>query len=98
MSLKSDTLEMAALYGSIILLSLFGIFWDIWSRLLINGVDGIFLLLICLSMAGVFSLALLATLKDARVLLQPAAKPAAASAPAPAASPSPSPASKTEGE
>jgi hypothetical protein len=111
MSLKSDTLELAALYGSIILLSLFGIVWDIWSRLLTNGVDGIFLLLICLSMVGVFTLALLATLKDARALLQPAsapagqsaqskptAKPAAASAPASPANPSPSPVPKTEGE
>jgi hypothetical protein len=111
MILKTETLEMAVLYGSIILLSLFGIVWDIWSRLLTNGVDGIFLLLICLTMAGAFSLELLATLKDARALLQPASgpatqsappkpasKPAASAAPATAANPSPGPTQKTEGE
>lgn len=43
----------------IVVLSLLGLIWDITSGLITSGVDGLFLLLVCLMMGGVFSLQLL---------------------------------------
>ncbi|HEV2222605.1 MAG TPA: hypothetical protein VGR84_06345 [Candidatus Acidoferrales bacterium] len=43
----------------IIALSLLGLIWDVTSGLVTSGVDGIFLLLVCLMMGGIFSLQLL---------------------------------------
>jgi hypothetical protein len=112
MSFKSDMIELLILYAVIVVLSVLGIAWDIWSKLLVSGIDGIFLLLICLSMAGAFSLELLATAKTAGLIKPvklfgqkaaespsgpaPAAKPAATAAPA--ANPSPGSGVKAEGK
>jgi hypothetical protein len=93
MTFRSDILELAAINLVLILFSLIGIVWDIWSRLLFNGIDGILLLLVCLMMGGIFSLQLLLDLKNAGMLHSIKffhRKPAAAVAPAssaPSASP-----------
>jgi hypothetical protein len=52
-------LEVGVIALVMVLLSLLGVVWDIASGLLISGIDGIFLLLVCLMMGGVFSLQLL---------------------------------------
>lgn len=104
MSFKNDMMELLILYAVLVILSLLGIVWDISSGLLTSGLDGIFLLLVCLSMAGIFTLMLLHTLKTAG-LLKPVklfgrkaaeekpAEPAAASP-----NPAPNPAAKVEGK
>jgi len=61
-------MELLILYAVLVVLSLLGIVWDIASGLLTSGLDGIFLLLICLSMAGVFALMLLHTAKSMGLL------------------------------
>jgi hypothetical protein len=68
MSFKRQVMELLILYAVLVLLSLLGIVGDIWSGLLTNGIDGIFLLLVCLVMAGVFTLMLLHTAKTAGLL------------------------------
>jgi bacteriorhodopsin len=68
MSFKSDIVELLILYAVLLILSLLGIVWDIWSGLLTNGIDGIFLLLVCLAMAGTFALMLLHTAKTMGLL------------------------------
>lgn len=52
-------IEVAILSIVIIALSLLGLIWDFTSGLITAGVDGIFLLLVCLMMGGIFSLQLL---------------------------------------
>ena len=112
MSFKSDMIGLLILYAVIVLLSVVGIVWDIASRLLVSGLDGIFLLLICLSMAGVFSLEFFVTAKTAGLIKPvklfgrkaaespagsaPAANPAAPAAPA--ANPASNPGSNAEGK
>ena len=54
--------------GLFILLSLWGIVWDITSGLLASGIDGIMLVFVCLLMGGIFSLMLLLLLHSAGVL------------------------------
>jgi hypothetical protein len=49
-----------------LLLSLLGIVWDIASGLITAGIDGIFLLLVCLMIGAVFSLQLLYTIYQRR--------------------------------
>ncbi|HEV2314019.1 MAG TPA: hypothetical protein VGR94_01830 [Candidatus Acidoferrales bacterium] len=51
-------IEVAIFSLVIIALSLLGLIWDITSGLITSGVDGIFLLLVCLMMGGIFSLQL----------------------------------------
>ena len=98
---------MSALCVLFILLSLWGIVWDITSGLLTSGIDGIMLLAICLMMGGIFSLMLVVMLWQAGLIpifkpkakeakeaasSKPAAAPAAKPA-APAPAPPPAPAS-----
>ncbi|MFY9529743.1 MAG: hypothetical protein WAR24_12605 [Candidatus Acidiferrales bacterium] len=59
MNPKTNQIELAAISGLFVLLSLWGIVWDVTSGLLASGIDGIMLLAICLMMGGVFSLELL---------------------------------------
>ena len=99
MKAKSNWIELSALCGLFLLLSVWGIVWDITSGLLTSGIDGIMLLFICLMMGGIFSLMLVAMLWQAGLIplfrkaeVKADAKPAAttkAATPAPAASPAP---------
>ncbi len=52
-------IEVAAIALVMVLLSVLGLVWDFASGLITAGIDGIFLLLICLMVGGVFSLQLL---------------------------------------
>jgi hypothetical protein len=52
-------IEVAIFPVVIVALSLLGLIWDITSGLITSGVDGLFLLLVCLMMGGIFSLQLL---------------------------------------
>jgi predicted lipid-binding transport protein (Tim44 family) len=96
---NSNWIELSGLCALFILLSIWGIVWDVSSGLLTSGIDGIMLLFICLMMGGIFSLMLVVMLWQAGLIPvfkkaegKPAesakAAPAAKSAtPAPAASP-----------
>lgn len=52
-------LEVSAISVVMLILAVLGIVWDIASGLITAGIDGIFLLLVCLMIGGVFSLQLL---------------------------------------
>jgi len=82
MTSKAHRIEIGALCTAAILISLWGIVWDITSGLITSGIDGIMLLLIALMIAGIFSLMFAHMLWQAGLI--PFLKPAAASAaPAP---------------
>jgi hypothetical protein len=82
MTSKAHRIEIGALCTVAILISLWGIVWDITSGLITSGIDGIMLLLIALMIAGIFSLMFAHMLWQAGLI--PFLKPAAASAaPAP---------------
>lgn len=78
MNPKTNQSELAAISGLFVLLSLWGIVWDVTSGLLASGIDGIMLLAICLMMGGVFSLELLLIAHSAGWVKFPARKSAAA--------------------
>jgi hypothetical protein len=87
MTSKAHRIEIGALCTAAILISLWGIVWDITSGLITSGIDGIMLLLIALMIAGIFSLmfahmlwqaGLIPFLKPAPAAAAPAPKPAAA--------------------
>jgi len=98
---KSNWIELSALCALFILLSIWGIVWDISSGLLTSGIDGIMLLFICLMMGGIFSLMLVVMLWQAGLIpvfkktkgkAETSTKPAAAAkSTTPAASASPAP-------
>jgi hypothetical protein len=98
---KSNWIELSALCALFILLSIWGIVWDISSGLLTSGIDGIMLLFICLMMGGLFSLMLVVMLWQAGLIpvfkktkgkAETSTKPAAAAkSTTPAASASPAP-------
>jgi hypothetical protein len=52
-------IEVVAIALVMVLLSVLGLVWDFASGLITAGIDGIFLLLICLMVGGLFSLQLL---------------------------------------
>jgi hypothetical protein len=92
--------ELAALSLVLLALSVVGIVWDIASGLLVTGIDGILLLLVCLMMGGVFTLELFLVGRQAgwvpafggkegkkKDAPQPAARPVSANAAVPAAIP-----------
>ena len=95
MTPKGNWIELAAISALFVLLSVWGVIWDITSGLLAGGIDGIMLLFVCLMTAGIFSLMLLVQLQAAGILPQfggakTAAAPAAAkAAPATAAAAKP---------
>jgi hypothetical protein len=91
MTSKAHRIEIGALCSVAILISLWGVVWDITSGLITSGIDGIMLLLIALMIAGIFSAMLAHMLWQAGLIpfLKPAgaapaapAKPAAVAAPA----------------
>jgi hypothetical protein len=91
MTSKAHRIEIGALCSVAILISLWGIVWDITSGLITSGIDGIMLLLIALMIVGIFSLMLAHMLWQAGLIpfLKPApvaAAPTKAAA-APAAKP-----------
>jgi hypothetical protein len=93
MTSKAHRIEIGALCIAAILISLWGIVWDITSGLITSGIDGIMLLLIALMIGGIFSAMLAHMLWQAGLIpfLKPApaatAPPAKAAAAAPAAKP-----------
>jgi len=93
MNQTQNRIELAAISAFFLLLSLFGIAWSFSSGLIAGGIDGIMLVIICLTMAAVFALQLLLIVRP-QVFSKPAAvapaKPAAAAA-KPAAAPAPAP-------
>jgi hypothetical protein len=97
MTSKAHRIEIGAICIAAILISLWGVVWDITSGLLTSGIDGIMLLLIALMVAGIFSAMLAHMLWQAGLIPflkpapAPAAKPAAAkpAAAAPAATAAP---------
>lgn len=94
MKSKSTALEISAICAFFILIALWGVVYDITSGLLTSGIDGIMLLIVSATMAGVFFLILLAELNRSGILptpkfLRAEPKPAAAVKPAAAAAPKP---------
>jgi len=98
MTSKAHRIEIGALCIAVIIISLWGIIWDITSGLIASGIDGIMLLLIALMIGGIFSAMLAHMLWQAGLIpfLKPApapaskpaaAKPAAAATAAPAVKP-----------
>jgi len=83
MTSKAHRIEIGALCIAVILISLWGIVWDISSGLITSGIDGIMLLLIALMIGGIFSLMFAHMLWQAGLI--PFLKPAPAAAPAKAA-------------
>ncbi len=67
MSAPRDVLILAALCAVIVLLSLLGLVWAFAAGLLYPHIllDGLLLVMICLMMAGIFSLMLLLLAKEA---------------------------------
>ena len=59
-------LEAAIFAAIIVILSVIGLIWDFTSGLITSGVDGLLLLLVCLMMAGLFSLQLLLLMRQRR--------------------------------
>ena len=53
---KKNQIELVIISFFFLVLSLIGIVWCITSGLLLSGVDGILLVIICLMMAGIFAL------------------------------------------
>lgn len=99
MTPKGHSIELVIISALFVLLSAWGIIWDITSGLLASGIDGIMLLFVCLMMAGIFALMLLMQMQKAGIIpafgsakaksatAAPGAKPASAAAPATAAKP-----------
>jgi len=104
MTSRSHRIEIGALCIAVILLSIWGIVWDITSGLITSGIDGIMLLLIALMIGGIFSLmfahmlwqaGLIPFLKPAPAAAAPAKAAAAPAKPAATAAPPNPPASVT---
>ncbi|MGH9580495.1 MAG: hypothetical protein ACRD2R_05830 [Terriglobales bacterium] len=83
---KKEALILAGMSGFAVLLSLAGLL-AIFTRGMGLSIDAIFLALVCLSMAGVFSLMLLWQLKSAELLPDLKLKKAEKTAEKPAAAP-----------
>jgi hypothetical protein len=90
MTSKAHRIEIGALCTVAILISLWGVVWDITSGLITSGIDGIMLLLIALMVAGIFSAMFAHMLWQAGLI--PFFKPAPAAPPAKAAAPAAKPA------
>ena len=90
MTSKAHRIEIGAICTVAILISLWGVVWDISSGLITSGIDGIMLLLIALMVAGIFSAMFAHMLWQAGLI--PLFKPAPAAPPAKAAAPAAKPA------
>jgi bacteriorhodopsin len=78
---KGNWLELVVICALFVLLSIWGIIWDITSGLLTGGIDGIMLLAVCLLMAAIFAMMLVLQLQKAGILPSFARKAKAAAAP-----------------
>src|SRR5277367_1907450 len=90
MTSKAHRIEIGAICTVAILISLWGVVWDVTSGLITSGIDGIMLLLIALMVAGIFSAMFAHMLWQAGLI--PLFKPAPAAPPAKAAAPAAKPA------
>jgi hypothetical protein len=81
MDQKKSFVELFGMSALFVLLSLVGLVWDVASRLLFNGIDGIFLAGICLMMGGIFSLDFYLTARASGLLGSPKKTEAPAAAP-----------------
>ena len=90
MTSKAHRIEIGAICTVAILISLWGVVWDVTSGLITSGIDGIMLLLIALMVAGIFSAMFAHMLWQAGLI--PFFKPAPAAPPAKAAAPAAKPA------
>jgi predicted lipid-binding transport protein (Tim44 family) len=68
MTLKSNRIELSVVCALFIIISVWGIVWDITSGLLTSGIDGIMLAAICLLTLGIFSLMLVVMLWQAGLI------------------------------
>ena len=75
MNPKGNWLELVIICALFLLLSVWGIIWDITSGLLTSGIDGIMLIAVCLLMAAIFALMLMLQLQKAGFLPSFASKP-----------------------
>ena len=90
MTSKAHRIEIGAICTAAILISLWGVVWDVTSGLITSGIDGIMLLLIALMVAGIFSAMFAHMLWQAGLI--PFFKPAPAAPPAKVAAPAAKPA------
>ena len=90
MTSKAHRIEIGAICTVAILISLWGVVWDVTSGLITSGIDGIMLLLIALMVAGIFSAMFAHMLWQAGLI--PFFKPAPAAPPAKVAAPAAKPA------
>jgi len=97
MSPKGNWIELVGISALFVLLSVWGIIWDITSGLLAGGIDGIMLLFVCLMTGGIFSLLLVLQLQQAAILPNFGSSKAAAGAAAAPAKATP-PAAKPQPE
>ena len=81
MTPKGNSFELIIVCVFFVLLSFLGIVWDIESRLLVSGIDGIMLLLVCLITLAIFGIMLLVVLVQVGVIPVPGSKSKAATAP-----------------
>jgi hypothetical protein len=106
MTPKGNWIELAVISALFVLLSVWGVIWDITSGLLASGIDGIMLLAVCLMVAGIFALMFLMQLQKAGIVpafggtktkaAAPAPKAAAPATPAKPAPPAPQPTTQTK--
>lgn len=108
MTPKGHSIELVVISALFVLLSVWGVVWDITSGLLASGIDGIMLLFVCLMMAGIFALMLLLQMQKAGIIpafggkknkaaaVPPTAKPAAPAAAAKTAAPAPQPTAQSK--
>lgn len=75
MNPKGNWLELVIICALFLLLSVWGIIWDITSGLLTSGIDGIMLIAVCLLMAAIFALMLMLQLQKAGFLPSFASNP-----------------------
>jgi len=68
MTPKGNWIELAVISALFVLLSVWGIIWDVTSGLVASGIDGIMLLFVCLMMGGIFSLMLLLQMQKAGMI------------------------------
>ena len=81
MTPKGNSFELIIVCVFFVLLSFLGIVWDIESRLLVSGIDGIMLLFVCLITLAIFGIMLLVVLVQVGVIPVPGSKSKAATAP-----------------
>lgn len=78
MTPKGNSFELIIVCVFFVLLSFLGIVWDIESRLLVSGIDGIMLLFVCLITLAIFGIMLLVVLVQVGVIPVPGSKSKAA--------------------